>query len=470
MRKVKVAILGAGSAGLSARREVARVTDDYVLIDGGSLGTTCARTGCMPSKVLIEAANSYHIRHQLTQRGIEGAEQLTVNMSQVMQHVRALRDRFVSGVLKGIESWQHTHLIRKYARFVDQHILDLGDERLYAENIIIAVGSKPVIPKPWQSYQDWLFDSDQFFELSDFPQSLAVIGLGVIGLELGQALHRLGCQVHGFTQEKNVGGLTDTALSAYAFDHFAQSMPVTVGQVEFERIENNQLLLQVNGQEQAFDKVLVAVGRAPAVQSLGLTQLSVPLQANGVPEFDNKTLQVADTRIFIAGDVTGERPLLHEASDEGRIAGYNAVRDEVQCFARRTRLAISFSDPNIALVGQSHAQLCAEGADFVTGVARFNTGRAIVMDQTAGVAHIYADRCSGRVLGAEMMAPAGEHLAHLLAWVISQSLTVDQVLSLPFYHPVLEENLRAGFRHLSEQLEQPLSGPELMRCQDVPVQ
>ena len=197
MREVEVAIIGAGSAGLAARREVAKVTDNYVVIEAGALGTTCARVGCMPSKVLIQAANDFERRKQMAEEGILGSEQLRIDTKQVMAHVRKLRDRFVRAVKNDMNDWVQTHLIQKRATFVDRNTLDLGDEKIRAKKIIIATGSRPILPKAWEPYKSHLINTDQFFEQEDLPGSVAIIGLGVIGLELGQALHRLGVRVTG---------------------------------------------------------------------------------------------------------------------------------------------------------------------------------------------------------------------------------------------------------------------------------
>lgn len=132
MRKVEVAIIGAGTAGLAARKQVAKKTDDYIVIDDGPLGTTCARVGCMPSKVLIQTANDFERRHKFNQIGISGHKNLSIDTKKVMSHVRSLRDRFVNGVLSSIEDYEDK-IVRKKATFIDQNTLDLGDEKVWAK-------------------------------------------------------------------------------------------------------------------------------------------------------------------------------------------------------------------------------------------------------------------------------------------------------------------------------------------------
>jgi dihydrolipoamide dehydrogenase len=180
------------------------------------------------------------------------------------------------------------------------------------------------------------------------------------------------------------------------------------------------------------------------------------------------TQQIGDLSVFLVGDANGHAPLLHEASDEGHIAGLNATRSGVTCFTRRTPLSIVFTDPNVAAVGKRFNELT--GASFITGKVDFaNQGRARAAQRNRGVLRIYAQRDDGRLLGAEMCAPAGEHLAHLLAFAIQRGLTVHELLRLPFYHPVLEEGLRTALRDLSRQLP-PTFESDLAACEELGVE
>ena len=213
------------------------------------------------------------------------------------------------------------------------------------------------------------------------------------------------------------------------------------------------------------------MGRRPNVDNIGLENLGLEISESGIPKFDPDTFQVQGLPIFIAGDVNGERAILHEASDEGHIVGYNATRDQAQCFKRRTPLAITFCSPNIAVVGKPYRDLVKENIRFNIGEVSFEgQGRSIVMLQEKGHLRVYGERATGRLLGAELFAPHGEHLAHLLAWAISLGLTVHQALSLPFYHPVVEEGLRTALRGLASKSPDACSPLEILRCEDIPVE
>ncbi len=464
-REVDVAIIGAGTAGLTAQEIVVQKTDNYMIIDDGPLGTTCARVGCMPSKALIAVANDFHKRLFFDEYGISGASALKPVHSRIMARVRELRDEFAGGVIQEMSTFMDK-LIQKRARFIDPNTLDLGDERIRARRIIIATGSKPWIPERWQPYKDRIIDTDQFFELKDLPGSLAVFGLGPIGIELGQALHRLGVEIIAFTRRKTAGGLTDPDLQTYAFEHFSKEMNIKLGTADIRRRSGNKIVVGCESGEWTVDRILLATGRRPAVQDLGLENLGVELDARGIPPFDPGTLQIKGLPVFLAGDVNAQKPILHEAADDGTIAGYNATADSIACFKKRTPLTITFSSPDIAIAGLSHRELTDQGTAFVTGKASWEElGRArMILGKAAGRARIYADKKDGRLLGAELMAPAGEHMAHLLSWAVGAGLTAADALAMPFYHPVPEEVLGDALNQILKQTDDPAPDSHLERC------
>ena len=212
---------------------------------------------------------------------------------------------------------------------------------------------------------------------------------------------------------------------------------------------------------------MVSIGRRPNLDKLGLETLGVALNDHGVPLFNPNTMQIGDLPIFIAGDTTGERAILHEAGDEGKIAGYNASHDEILAFKRKTPLAITFCDPNIVAVGTPWSEL-QEEAGIAVGEMRFGpVGRALIMAKNKGILRLYAEKASGKLLGAAMIAPRGENLGHLLAWSIQQELTVFDLLKMPYYHPVIEEALQATLYDLVDKVDpQPAPLKELDTLHD----
>jgi dihydrolipoamide dehydrogenase len=212
--------------------------------------------------------------------------------------------------------------------------------------------------------------------------------------------------------------------------------------------------IRVTGAEHSVcvDRVLACTGRQSNLDWLAIDQAGIVLDEHGLPVFDPHTMRCGDSRVFIAGDVTGDRQVLHEATDEGRIAGYNAARADSTAFARKTPFAVTFTDPNICTVGTPFSEL--DPATTAVGEMRLGpVGRALVMGANRGIVHLYADKASGLLLGAALVAPRGENLAHLLAWCLGKGMTVLEMLRQPFYHPTMEEALQGALRDLLAKVE-----------------
>lgn len=469
--QTKVAIIGAGSAGLSAWHAARKHTDDVVLIEEGPYGTTCARVGCMPSKLLIAAANTAHSARNAAMFGVT-VNEVAVDGQAVMARVKRERDSFVDNVLSSMKSIPESHRLQGHARFIDPHTLAIGDHtRLTANAIIIATGSRPTWPRLLEGAGNRLIINDDVFDWETLPGSVAVVGPGVIGMELGQALSRLGVRTRTFGVGGAVGPFQSDKLRQLADETFNRELyldpDATIEQVEqqgegvaitFYERESRQKTTEL------FDYVLAATGRKPNVDQLDIEKAGVALDARGVPRFNRFTTQClaqdnTPSHLFIAGDANQSVPLLHEAITEGKIAGRNAAcLDDVQVGQRNVPLAVVFTEPQMAIVGESRAALEARygGCDCIAegGVSFDDQGRARVMGENHGYLALYAEHGSGRFLGAEMLGPRAEHIAHLLAWALEQTLTVSQMLAMPFYHPVVEEGVRSGLRDLQASLKQ----------------
>jgi dihydrolipoamide dehydrogenase len=451
-KTVDVAIIGAGSAGLYALGQVRRARRSFVLINGGEPGTTCARVGCMPSKAMIQSAEDYHTCREPRKYGITGHEGIGLDLGATMEHVRHLRDIFVDRVLSHSTDEMGEEFIQDYARFLEPTLLQVGDLRIRAGSVVIATGSRPLLPGPWQAFGEHILTTDDFFEQDELPATMAVIGLGTIGLELGQSLARLGVEVTGFDQLETISGVQDPEVRRHAIEIMQKSLPMHLGQPAEIEAAGHRLQVSAGEHSVTVDKVLCSIGRVPNVRDLGLENLGVALDNNGMPPVNPNTMQVADLPVFLAGDVTGERMILHEAGDEGRIAGYNAARDGVSAFRRKTPLAINFCDPNICTVGARWNELDPD-TRAVGEIGFAPVGRALIMGKHKGLLRVYGDKQSGRILGAEMVGPRCEHLAHLICWSIEQQLTAGELLRMPFYHPVIEEALQAALYSLYRKVD-----------------
>ena len=467
MKKIQadVVVIGGGTAGMGAFRNARLHTDNVYLIESHVFGTTCARVGCMPSKLMIAAAEARHHALHTDPFGIHlDKSSVQVNGEEVMNRVKSERDRFVGFVLSDVEEWPSEKRIMGAAKFIDEHTVQIdGHTQITADRIVIATGSRPVILPQWQGLGDKLIINDDVFSWDTLPESVAVFGPGVIGLELGQALHRLGVKVHIFGLGGMLGGISDPVVLAEAKAIFGEELHLNLD-AKTEVKLNDQGKVEVywsEADEQGVftaDYMLAAVGRRPNTDKIGLENLNIELDDRGVPVANRLTMQTSIPHIFIAGDASNQLPLLHEASDQGKIAGENAgAYPHIQNGLRRSSIGVVFTSPQIASIGLKYAQVEARYKNMecvaIGEVSFRNQGRSRVMLVNQGHMRVYAEQGTGLFIGAEIVGPAAEHLAHLLAWAHQQKMTIAEMLDMPFYHPVIEEGLRTALRDVNSKLK-----------------
>ena len=468
-RNVSVAVIGAGTAGQNAFRQASKIHDDIVIINDGFWTTTCIQVGCMPSKLLIAAAERAHDAKSSAKFGVHAAVQ--IDGKQVMQRVRDERDHFASYIKKQVEGWPDDKKIDGRAHINKQGLIEVNDELIEAEQIIIATGSSPFIPDGWtDKLGDTILTSDSVFELTDLPKSMAVVGAGAIGLEIAQALTRLGVDVTLFNRVKRVAGLKDDDINNKAIDCLSGELTMHLGS------EINNVGTQTNAEHKtAFidyedsageskqwqgEYVLVATGRRNNIKQLGVENLGVELDDKNRPkDLSKKTGKIGDSNVYIVGDANAHIPLLHVASDEGYSAGSMVCENEENAYIRppATPFSIVFCSPQIVNVGMSLPEIQQDSnLEYVIGSVSFdNQGRSRVMGVNCGLLHIYGCKKTDKILGASMIGPDAEYIGHILASAITNDLSVKDMLDTPFYHPTILEGLRTALRDVQHKMEIP---------------
>ncbi len=266
--KVDVAIVGAGTAGLTARREVASRGGVPVLIEGGPYGTMCARVGCMPSKLLIAASEVANTVAAAAMFGVNPAGGLTIDGRAVMARVRRERDRFAGSMVAATEEIPAEQRLLGHARFIGPNSLQVDDHtRVDARAIVIATGSTPFVPAPFDAIRDHVMVSDDVFEMWDLPASMAIIGVGLIALELGQAMRRLGVRVAFFSPFYDLGPFSDPEIKVAVHRDLSGELDMRL-RVEFVSAEHTAHGVSLRwrdtdggSREETFASVLVAAGR-----------------------------------------------------------------------------------------------------------------------------------------------------------------------------------------------------------------
>ena len=468
-RHVSVAVIGAGTAGQNAFRQASKIKDDVVIINEGFWTTTCIAVGCMPSKLLIAAADRAHDANNSSEFGVHATA--TIDGKQVMQRVRDERSHFASYIKKQVDSWPDHKKIDGRARINEHGLIEVNDEIISAEQIIVATGSSPFIPDGWaDKLGDTMLTSNSVFELTDLPKSMAVVGAGAIGLELAQAFTRLGVEVTLLNRAKQVAGLKDEDINHKAIDCLSSELTMHLGSTI-----NNVGTTSDSGNTSAFieyedsagtsqrwqgEYVLVATGRRNNIKQLGVENLGVELDDKNRPkDLSKKTGQIGDLDIYIVGDANANIPLLHVASDEGYSAGNMVCENTENAYIRPPAppFSIVFCSPQIVNIGMSLPEIQNDSElEFVIGSVSFdNQGRSRVMGVNCGLLHIYGCKKTDRILGASMVGPDAEYIGHILATAITNDLCIKQLLDTPFYHPTILEGLRTALRDVQDKMKIP---------------
>lgn len=470
-RKVSVAIIGAGTAGQNAFRQASNIHEDTIIINEGFWTTTCVTVGCMPSKLLIAAAERAHDANHSTEFGIHTTTQ--IDGKQVMNRVRDERSHFESYIKKQVDSWPDDKKISGHAHINKQGLIEVNDELIEASQIIVATGSSPSIPDGWaDKLGDTMLTSNTIFELTDLPKSLAVVGAGSIGLELAQAFMRLGVVVTLFNRDKRVGGLQDDDVNNKAIDCLSHELTMHLGSeikdVGTQAAEDNTDSVAFidyknsagKSQQWQGEYVLVATGRRNNIKQLGIENLGVELDDKNRPKnLSKKTGQIGDLNVYIIGDANAHIPLLHVASDEGYSAGSMVCKNNEDAYIRPPAIPFSivFCSPQIVNVGKSLPEIQQDpDLEYVIGKVSFdNQGRSRIMGVNCGLLHIYGCKQTDRVLGASMVGPDAEYIGHILATAITNDLSVKHLLDTPFYHPTILEGLRTALRDVQDKMDIP---------------
>ncbi|MFP4477621.1 MAG: dihydrolipoyl dehydrogenase [Desulfatibacillaceae bacterium] len=447
-----VAVVGAGTAGLYALARAASKTDNVLLFEGGPQGTTCARKGCMPSKAFIIAANQVHHLRRPQHPGIPEVPGFAVDTAALMARLREKRDYLAERTRTGSQDRFGEKIVPEYVRFVEPMVLEAESRRYRCGSIVLATGSVPVMPPGWRLEPGRIVTTDEFFELERLPDNALCVGMGPVGMELGQAMARMGIRTTAVEMTDRICGIQDPMVlkmykKALVRDEVEYKLGtgaqlIGVGEngvrVRIEHLDSGET------EEREFAMVLLSTGRRPNLDRLELENAGLELDDRGMPAFDKKTLKCGNQEVYLAGDATAIRPFYHDAADQGMLTGMNAASKEDGTLADTVPLTILFTEPQIAQVGTAFNQLDPENT-LVGDSDPESSGRGVLQDAPRGLMRLYFDAGAGnRLLGAEMCADWGEHLAHTLAVIIHSRYGIDEMLRIPYYHPTFEEMIQSA--------------------------
>jgi dihydrolipoamide dehydrogenase len=451
MEKTQLAVIGGGPGGYVAAFKAADLGMSVTLIDlDVNPGGVCLYRGCIPSKALLHVAKLLNEARQAAHWGIEFSEPI-INLEKLAGWKEQVVDKMTGG-LGQLSKARKLNYIQGRARFVDAHTLKIEKtdgslQDLSFENAILATGSRPISIPTFEIGSDRVMDSTSALELRDIPATMLVIGGGYIGLELGTVYAALGSQVSVVEMTDGLlpGADRDLVkpLATRLNDKFSEIMLKT----KVTQIRETDSGIEVdfdgsngNAFSKTFEKLLVAVGRRPNNEDLGLENTGVQLDDRGFVEIDPQR-RTGEASIWAIGDIAGGLMLAHKASHEGTTA-VEAIAGHKVAFEPNAIPAVVFTDPEIAWCGLTETQAQEQGRP--VKVARFPwaaSGRATTLDRNDGLTKLLIDPDTERVLGVGITGSgAGELIAEGVLAVEMAALASDLQLSI-HPHPTLSETI-----------------------------
>ncbi len=429
-----LAIIGAGSGGLTAAR-LSRFFDKRVaLIDKQRLGGDCLYYGCVPSKALIKASRVAHEAATADRWGLTPAD-VRAGIGPVNGRVQQAIAQI--GTLDDVEALTEigADVLLGGATFTDQHTLRTGDREITAKFVLVVTGSRPAVPDvPGLAEAGYLTNEDAF-DLADLPPRLAVIGGGPIAVELAQAFVRLGSQVTVLQRGQRLIPRDDPEMIDILHTAFgADGIDVRFGaRVRSVRTEHGEKVLDLGDDEIRADAILCAVGRAPNTEDLGLEVAGVATTSRGITV--NDLLQTSRAHIYAAGDVVGGPAFTHFAGYQAAHAVRNMFIPVKAKFSRGHLPWVTFTDPEVAHVGMTEPEAAAAGV--TCDIIRFpfsHNERAVTDGEPVGLMKFLVDD-KRRLLGAHIAGHCAGELINELTLAMNNKLTVDTIIASIHAYP-----------------------------------
>lgn len=443
-------VIGAGSAGLAAFRKASENGALCVLVDQGPLGTSAQRSGELPLSLLMSAGKALHDASHLEDFGIETTSNGSFNISKVLNSLRTVRSRATSEVLSFLYKIHEERRLCGQAKFLDAHTIKVEDCEVKFKTAIIATGSSPLVTYE-QSRLKGILTANEFFDLDTIPSSIAIFGSSLAGLQIGQALSYLGVDVAVFGQRR-LWDLTDDNVLTVAHRMLASRFNLYVDTfiTSIEEDDNGYSIYYVDDRNFEnylhMESIIAATDRIPNIAGLNLQDIGINLDHNGCIKIDAQTMQTSVPNIFAAGEVCHDRQNTAISIAEGQYAGKNAaLYPLLDKKPKDVRISIVHTDPCLAIVGLSLIEMREradrEGKRFIVTDIKLHLGQYRSQREDGGIISMYTDIESHKVLGAEICAKCGDHIAQTLAFAISKETTVEELSKFNFYHLTYENIL-----------------------------
>lgn len=426
-----LAIIGAGWAGFNAALKAKSKGLKTLLIEKDKIGGTCLNRGCIPTKTLLASAKIYSLAKKSKIFGIE-----TTNPHLNLSEIQARKNKIIQQLRQGMESiLGGVDLMNGWARLLSPNIIEIGPRQINAKFILIATGSKPLALKDIKFDGKKIIFSDEILNLSRIPDSLLIIGGGVIGSEFASLFSSLGCQVSIAELEPQLLPGMDREIAKKLETIFKKKGIKVATKTDAKTIDLSN-----------YNLILVCVGRTPEIDNLGLLELGMKLEGARIQV--DEFLKTSLPNIYAAGDCVSKPMLAHFAAYQGEIAADNIMDPSHPKKADNQNIpSCIFTDPEIGSVGLTEENIKSKGIDIK--INRFDflgSGMAQILNETEGFIKILSDKKTGQILGASIIGPHATELIGILTLAIQSCLKISQLQETVFSHPTLSEGIACALK------------------------
>ncbi|ACC98913.1 Dihydrolipoamide dehydrogenase [Elusimicrobium minutum Pei191] len=436
-----IVIIGAGPGGYPAALKAASLGAKVTVIEKKAVGGTCLNCGCIPSKSLLDAAHRFDIVKKIPSLAIEESITANPDWNKISLRRKNVIERFQKSILSMFNTAGITY-IEGRAKFKNDSEVELltqeGMKIIHFDSAVLAAGTHPFIPEIFKGID--ILDNSNVFDIPKLPQTITILGGGVIGCEFASLFNSLGVKVTIIEmQPALVPGEDETSIRTLTQSFKKRGINILTSVIaDKARVENGKKIITLStGEDIAADEILVAVGRTAHLGDIGLENIGVPWTRRGV-EVNPQTLHLAKN-IYAVGDVNGLCLLAHAASKQGEVAASN-ICGHKEVYNNNLIPRAMYTSPEVASAGLNKAQ--AEKAGYEVKIQRaffLANGRAQTQDETEGQLQIFSDAKTLKILGAAIAGPNASEMIHIFSVAIAAGMTTTRLKDVVFAHPSLSE-------------------------------
>lgn len=438
-------IIGCGQAGPSLAGRLSAAGMTVALVERKLVGGTCVNTGCMPTKTMVASAYTAHLARRAADYGVTLSGPVGVDM----KAIKARKDKVSNDARKGLEDWIASMLgctlFRGHARFEDPHTVRVGDDLLTAGKIFLNVGGRASVPDLPGLADITFLTNSSIMDLDVLPEHLVVVGGSYISLEFAQMFRRFGSEVTVIERAPRLIGREDEDVSGTILSMFEkEGITVHLGaeEISFTRQDDQTAVTFAQGKPPVVaSHVLLALGRVPNTDDLGLDKAGVTVDKRGFVEVDDQ-LHTSVPHIWAMGDCNGKGAFTHTSYNDYEIVAANLLDNDPRKVSDRIEAYALYTDPPLGRAGMTEAAVRKSGRRALVGQRPMSrVGRAVEKGETQGFMKILVDADSGEILGCSVLGPGGDEVVHCVLDLMYARAPVRTLQRAVHIHPNVAELL-----------------------------